>query len=196
LKSKTDVEVLENVIWERKFKALESLITRANNPKTSVMRILNAMKLVNVMLYVKHYKHVAKVIDMAISYLPNFNEQLFIDELIYFGNAHLELTMFKESKKYFNEVLQINELNVQALWGIVKANSRCSRDIDVIDKEINLIKHQEYNLLINTLDDTTYYTDIYHHIKQRILPDDKLLEISQKTVGFEERFLAYHKKTR
>jgi tetratricopeptide (TPR) repeat protein len=195
MKAKSDVDLLEAVIWERKIKALETLITRAKNPKESVIRILNAAKKIDVMYYVKHYRKVYKIIDMAISYLPNFNEQLFIDELLFFGEAHLELHKFKESKKYFDEILEINELNVKALWGIVKGKSKCPRDIDVIDKEVNLIKIPEYNTLISTVEDTSYYTDIYYHIKQHALADDRILEISQKTVGFEQRLLHYKKKT-
>lgn len=193
LKSKTDVELLENIIMERKFKPLETLITRTKSPQESVMRILNGMKKVSMMLYVKQYKRSQKVIDMSISYLASLDEELFKEELIFFGNAHLEMNMFKESKKYFEEVLQMDELNVKALWGICKANSKCARDIDVIDKEVNLIKYKEFNLLINTMEDTEYYLDIYHHIKQGILRNDQLLEISQKTVGFETRFNAYKK---
>jgi hypothetical protein len=105
------------------------------------------------------------------------------------------LHKFKESKKYFDEILEINELNVKALWGIVKGKSKCPRDIDVIDKEVNLIKIPEYNTLISTVEDTSYYTDIYYHIKQHALADDRILEISQKTVGFEQRLLHYKKKT-
>ena len=90
------------------------------------------------MFYVKHYRRVAKIIDTTISYLPNFDEKMFVEELIYFGNAHLEMSMFRESKRYFNEVLEINETNVQALWGIVKANAKCPRDIDLIDCRIGL----------------------------------------------------------
>ena len=189
LKSKNDIELLENCIWEKKMKALETLITRAKNPKLSVIRILEAMKHVNIMFYAKHYKKTIKIIDMAISYLPNFNETEFVKELVYFGNAHLEIKMYKESLKYFDEIIQMDPLNVEALWGIVKAKSKCPRDIDVIDKEINLIKFTEYNTLINTSEDTGYYTDIYHHIKQKILGEDTLYEISKKTVGFEKRFL-------
>jgi len=196
LKSKTDVALIETVVWERKLKALETLITRAKNPKESVVRILDALKTVNIMFYVKHYKKIAKIIDTAISYLPNFDEKMFMEELVYFGNAHLEMSMFRESKRYFNEVLEINEYNVEALWGIVKANSKCPRDIDLIDNKVNLIKHQEYNLLINSPEETVYYTEIYHHIQMGVLKDDKILEISQKTVGFEERFNKYKNKER
>ena len=194
LKSSNDQELLENVIWERKHKALETLITRAKDPKNSIKRILNGMKKVNISVYMKQYKRAVKIIDMAISYLPNFNEKDFIEELNFFGEAHLELRRFRESEKYFEEVIQVDPFNVKALWGKVKAKSRCPRDIDVIDKHINLIQHPEYNTLINTTDDTSYYTDLYHHIKQDILPDDAIYEISQKTVGFEERFLRYQHK--
>ena len=69
------------------------------------------------------------------------------------------------------------EYNVDALWGIVKANSKCPRDIDLIDNKVNLIKHQEYNLLINSPDNTEYFTEIYHHIQMGVLKDDKILEI-------------------
>ena len=196
LKSKNDIELLENCMWERKLNALETLITRAKDPKNSVRRILNSMKKINIALYVKQYKKAIKIIDMAISYLPNFNEKEFIEELNYFGNAHLEMRKFNESLKYFQEVIEIDPFNVQALWGIVKAKSKSPRDIDVLDKEVNLIQFAEYNTLINTTDDTTYYTEMYHHIKQKILPDDRLLEIAKQTVGFEERLLQYHNKSR
>jgi hypothetical protein len=194
LKSKSDKELLETIIWERKLKALETLITRAKNPKESVVRILDALKVVNIMYYVKHYKRIAKIIDTTISYLPNFDEKMFVEELVYFGNAHLEMLMFKESKRYFSEVLEINGNNVDALWGIVKANAKCPRDIDLIDNKINLIKFQEYNQLINSPEETEYFTDIYHHIQMGVMKDDRILEISQKTVGFEERLLQYKQK--
>jgi len=194
LKSKSDKDLLETIIWERKLKALETLITRAKNPKESVVRILDALKVVNIMYYVKHYKRIAKIIDTSISYLPNFDEKMFVEELIYFGNAHLEMSMFKESKRYFSEVLEINGNNVDALWGIVKANAKCPRDIDLIDNKINLIKFQEYNQLINSPEETEYFTDIYHHIQMGVMKDDRILEISQKTVGFEERLLQYKQK--
>lgn len=194
LKSKDDVQLMENCIWERKIKQVETLVTRSKDPKTSVMRILNAMKKINVMLWVKHYKKVNKIVEMAISYLPNFNEKEFIDELNFFGNVHLELRMYKESTKYFDEVLQVDPFNVEALWGITKGKAKCPRDIDVIDKDINLIRIPEYNTLINTPDDTSYYTDIYHHIKQGVLPNDRILEISRKTVGFEKRLAHYKNK--
>jgi len=102
--------------------------------------------------------------------------------------------MFKESKRYFSEVLEINGNNFDALWGIVKANAKCPRDIDLIDNKINLIKFQEYNQLINSPEETEYFTDIYHHIQMGVMKDDRILEISQKTVGFEERLLQYKQK--
>jgi len=194
MKSKDDVELLENCMWERKLKALETLITRSKDPKNSVKRLLDAMKKINIVLYVKQYKKCIKIIDMAISYLPNFDEQDFIKELNYFGTAHLEMKKYKESLRYFNEVVQIDPFNVKALWGIVKANNKCPRDIDVIDKKIDLIRSKEYNVLINTPEDTNYYTDIYHHIVQGVLANDKILEISQSTIGFEDRLLRYQKK--
>jgi hypothetical protein len=191
LKQTDDVKLLEAIIYERKFKAMETLITRAKDPKNSVQRILDAMKKVDISLWLKQYKKAIKVVDLAISYLPNFNEKAFVSELIFFGTAHLEIHKFKDSNKYFDEVLQIDPFNVEALWGKVKAHSRCPRDIDLIDKEINLISIPEYNTLINTANDTTYYTNIYHHIKRHVLPDDQLLEISNKQVGFEKRFNYY-----
>jgi len=183
-------------MWERKLKALESLITRAKDPKNSVKRILAAMKKINIVLYVKQYSKAVKIIDMGLSYMPNFNEQEFLTELNFFGNAHLEMSKFKESLRYFSEVIEIDPFNVEALWGIVKAKAKCSRDIDIIDREINLIKYPEFNTLINTTNETSYYVDIYQHIQQKVLGDDQILEISQKTVGFEERILTYLNKTK
>ncbi len=187
LRSVDDISMLESCVYENKLKALETLITRAKDPKNSVMRILDGMKKININLYLKQYKKTVKIIDTAISYLPNFDETLFVQELVYFGNAHLELKKFKEALKYFDEILEVDPFNVEALWGKVKSVTKCPRDIDIIDKEINLIKIPEYNTLINTTEDTSYYTDIYHHIKKDVLPDDQLLMISKKTVGFEER---------
>lgn len=193
MKSKSDSLLIEAVIYERKYKALETLITRARNPETSVKRILDATKQINIALYQRQYKKVMKVVDMALSYLPNFNEEDFIKELIFFGNMHLEMMKFKEAEKYFDEVLELNNFNVEGLWGKVKVKAKCPTDMHIIKQEIDVIKYQEFNLLINTTEDTSYYTDIYHHIKKKVLSQEQIIEIKNNNLGFYER---YHKSYR
>ena len=193
MKSTSDSFLLEAVIYEKKFRALETLITRARDPKNSVKRILEALRVINIALYQKHYKKVSKIIDMVLSYLPNFSNEEFVKELIFFGSAHLEMSKFKESEKYFDEALEINQFNIEALWGKIKIQTKCLRDIDIIKKEIDLIRINEFNILINTTEDTTYYTDIYHHIKQKVFSQSQLIDIENRNLGFFER---YNKKYR
>ncbi len=189
LKADTDVLFIESIIYLKKFKALESLITRAKNPDISLARILKATKNININLFTRQYKKAVKVIDISLSYLSNFSKEELINELIYFGNFHLELSKFKESNKYFNEVLELDEFNINGLWGKVKAQKHCRTDYEVIDKEIDLIKVKEFNVLINTEQDTTYFTNIYEHVKQGTLNTDQLLEIKSRHLGVLERQL-------
>ncbi len=193
LKVNSDASLIEAVIHEKKLKALETLITRARDPLNSVKRILEALRIINIAFYQRQYRKVSKIIDMALAYLPNFSNDDFIKELIFFGNAHLEMSKFKESEKYFDEALELDQFNVEALWGKIKIQTKCLRDIDIIKKEIDLVRINEFNILINAAQDTTYYTDIYHHIKQKVFSQSQLIDIENRNLGFFER---YNKKNR
>lgn len=193
LKAETDVLFLEAIIYMKKYKALESLITRAKNPEVSIKRILTAVKNMNLNLFLRQYKKAIKAIDLSLSYLSNFEKENLIEELIYFGNFHLELSKFKESEKYFNEVLELENQNVKALWGLVKAKAKARIDYDVIDKEIDLIRIENFNILINTEEDTTYYFEIYEHIKQGTLNTDQLMNIKNNHLGILERHIKRYK---
>ena len=106
-------------------------------------------------------KHVFDVFDYIIKYYPKDSTKELLESLNVFADSSLKYSFFEESKKYYLMMLEVDQNNYNAYWGLLKVRLNVKNDEEIIHQKILIGELPEYiNALLSTANDKEAYNKI------------------------------------
>ena len=138
------------------------LICTGEKKNPAVAKILTQAVLHQIVYNEKNVKPFIEIFVSCYNQM-NMNKEM-EDFLLEVANRYIQLKNFKKAKLYYSEVLNRNENNSKAHWGLLKCKLKALDDNDIAKKNKSLMKIQEFRNAMNCADNEEYkhYMSVYN----------------------------------
>ena len=123
--------------------------------------------------------------DSLIDYTPNLDENFAIIRKIHdFSSKLIQKGMFSKAIDYYEALINLNEKDHAAYWGLLLATNHCESEEDMITHNIKLEKNKEYELAVHYANEDKFKQEEYLNWYSKVLAHNKNIKtLKTRKVG-------------